>query len=174
MTKTIHVAYSAGPSCPKGGYHWINYYPLHIIAQFVLLTLNNNIIGGWVSLRRRLLGVLQLFRERLSEKSACDMISKVHVCSWHCSCQTYFCCFLLALIDRKHTSMASRAIFSDFPEMLRSQGTVILKLPTIPFVIVACALLWQPFSKHLYSLGNILYYTYLTTAQQYCETSCLV
>ena len=60
---------------------------------------------------------------------------------------------LLSFSTRKHTSMVFLAIFSEFPEMLKScwsQGTVNVKLPTIPFGIVACAFLRQPFSKQLY------------------------
>ena len=60
--------------------------------------------------------VLQVFRERLSEKIRTRQSQKVigiwsiH-CSWHCSCQTYVCCFFSALVNM---SMASRVILSKF------------------------------------------------------------
>ena len=47
---------------------------------------------------------LLLFRERLSEKMCTRQSRKViwdisiH-CTWHCSCRTLFCCFLLALAN---------------------------------------------------------------------------
>ena len=48
--------------------------------------------------------VLQVSRERLSEKIRTRQSQKVigiwsiH-CSWHCSCQTYVCCFFSALVN---------------------------------------------------------------------------
>ena len=41
-------------------------------------------------------------------------------CSWHCSCQNFFCCFPSAWC--KHTSMASRVILSNFFEEQRTQN----------------------------------------------------
>ena len=49
---------------------------------------------------------------------------------------------LLSFSNRKHMSMASRAILSNFFER-----TVNSKPPTIPFGIVACTFFRQPFSK---------------------------
>ena len=48
-----------------------------------------------------------------------------------CSCQTYFCCFPLAIANT--TSQTSRAILSNFFEEQCTQ-----KPPTIPLGIVAC------------------------------------
>ena len=52
---------------------------------------------------------------------------------------------LLSFITRKHTSMEP------------SPGTMNLKLPTIPFGIVACAFFRQPFSKQLYNIYEDLH-----------------
>ena len=73
------------------------------------------------------------------------MIGKVR--SWHCSCRIYFFCFLLALANIRPWRLVP---FSQISLKCWSQGTVNLKLPKIPFGIVACAFFRQPFSKQLY------------------------
>ena len=43
---------------------------------------------------------IQLFRERLSEKMCTRQSRRLYgICSIHCCCRTYFCCFPLALAD---------------------------------------------------------------------------
>ena len=83
---------------------------------------------------------IQLFRERLSEKSVHETIPKGNM-GYHytvpndCSCRTYFYCFPLALANI-YMPMASRAILSNFFEEQRPQNHH-TTYPILPFGIVA-------------------------------------
>ena len=80
--------------------------------------------------------VLQVFRERLSEKISTWQSQKVigiwsvH-CSWHCSCRTYFCCFFSALAN-----ICPYGLWCHSFKLL--WWTVNSKPPSIPFGIVTC------------------------------------
>ena len=77
---------------------WCGYHDSHLGYIGVRWLLSSLYHASWSQV------LLQVFRERLSEKMCMQQSQKVigiwsiH-CSWHCSCWTYFCCFLSALAN---------------------------------------------------------------------------
>ena len=103
-----------------------NFFCCHKIAQVLAKWLNT--LYGYTTISRKFVG--KNVHTTIPKGKRWDMINTR--CSWHCSCRTYFCCFLLASANIRPWPLAS--FFQTFWRTVNSKP---LTTP-FNFGIVAC------------------------------------